>query len=258
MTSKIAIIKNSILTEITKQKRTLALWGSIIAPLFVITVNFLIFFSRPKLLQATNTDPWMKIAGNSINIYSILMLPLLVTLVAFMVNNVEHKANGWKHLFALPVNRINFYAGKIIVAAVLVLFSLFVFDIFLILSIKLLAGIHPDINFEKAASINLLFITSLKIFLASLLILMIQFVISINSKNFQVSIGIGVAGTIGASMLLSWEHSNWIPYALPMWASRGFYKMDYSFFKEVIVYSLVGSAAVFTAGIFTIRNKNIN
>jgi hypothetical protein len=258
MATKIVTLKNAILTETTKQKRTLALWGSIFAPLFVVTVNFLIFFSRPKLLQAANVDPWMKIASNSVNIYSILMLPLLVTLVAFIVNNVEHKANGWKHLFALPVNRMDFYIAKIIVAAGLVLFSLFVFDMFLILSIKLLAVANPKINFEKTSPINLLFITSLKIFLASLLILMIQFIISINSKNFLVSIGIGVAGTIGTSMLLSWEHSNWIPYALPMWASQGFYKMDYSFLKEVIVYSLVGSIVVFTAGIFAIRNKNIN
>ena len=258
MTSSIITLKNSVFTEITKQKKTLALWGAILAPLFVVTINFLIFFSHPELLEKAETNPWLKIAGNASNIYSILMLPLLITLVAFIVNNVEHKANGWKHLFALPVSRPNIYLGKIIVAAGLVFLSLALFDVFLILSGKLLASLHPEIHFENFAMNNEIIITSIKIFLASLFILMIQFIISINSKNFLVSIGIGVAGTIGTSMVLSWEHSNWIPYALPMWASQDLYKMDFSFFKEVILYSIAGSSIIFAFGLTFLRKKNIN
>ena len=258
MTSKIAILKNSIITEITKQKKTLALWGSVIAPLFVITVNFLIFFSRPKILQSQNVIPWLKVVGNATNIYTILMLPLLVTLIAYIVNNVEHKSNGWKHLYALPVNRVYFYLSKIIVAAGMVLLSLVIFVVLVLLSIKSLALAHSQINFAKTASVNLLIINCLKVFLASLFILMIQFVISINIKNFMVPIGTGVVATIGTSMLLSWEHSNWIPYALPMLASQGLYRGDYSLLKEVIIYSVIGSIVIFAGGIFTIRNKNIN
>ncbi len=258
MTSSIITLKNSFLTEITKQKKTLALWGTILAPLFVVTVNFLIYFSHPELLMKQDTNPWLKISGNAINIYTILMLPLLITLIAFIVNNVEHKANGWKHLFALPVSRTNIYISKFLVAAGMVFLSLILFDMFLILSVKLLAAVHPEINFEKFTMINEIIITSMKIFLASLLILAMQFIISINSKNFLVSIGIGVAGTIGTTMLLSWEHSNWIPYALPMLASQGLYKMDLSFFKGVIIYSLWGSIVIFTAGLFLIKKKNIN
>jgi hypothetical protein len=258
MTSLIIALKNSVLTEITKQKKTLALWGTILAPLFVVTVNFLIFFSHPELLKKADTNPWLKIAGNAINIYSILMLPLLITLVAFMVNNVDHKAYGWKHLFALPVSRATIYISKIVVAAGMVLLSLGLFDAFLILSGNLLSSAHPEIRFENFAMNNEIIITSIKVFLASLLILLIQFGISINSKNFLVSIGIGVAGTIGTSMLLSWEHSNWIPYALPMWAAQDLYKMDFSFLKEVVFYSIAGSSIVFTAGLISIRKKNIN
>lgn len=81
MTSSIITLKNSVFTEITKQKKTLALWGAILAPLFVVTVNFLIFFSHPELLEKAETNPWLKIAGNASNIYSILMLPLLITLL---------------------------------------------------------------------------------------------------------------------------------------------------------------------------------
>lgn len=257
MTSSIITLKNSILIEITKQKKTLALWGAILAPLFVVFVNFLIFYSHPELLSKQETNPWLKLAGNALNIYTILMLPLLITLVAFIVNNVEHKSYGWKHLFALPVSRTNVYLSKIVVTAAMILLSLLLFDVFIILSGKVLAKIHPEINFQSFSINNEIIITSIKIFLASLLILMIQFLISINSKNFLVSIGIGVAGTIGTSMLLSWEHSNWIPYALPMLASQSLYKMDFSFMKGILFYSLAGSFIIFIAGLFALRNKNI-
>ena len=163
-----------------------------------------------------------------------------------------------KHLFALPVRREYFYISKIIVAAGMIFFSLLVFVAFLLLSIRMLASSYPQINFEKTTLINLLIITNVKIFLASLFILMIQFVLSINFKNFLVPIGFGIAATIGTSMLLSWEHSNWIPYALPMWTSQGLYKGDYSFLKEAIIYSIIGSILVFIGGIFTIGKKNIN
>jgi len=258
MTLSIITLKNSVFTEITKQKKTLALWGTILAPLFVVFVNFVIFFSHPELLAKQDTNPWLKIAGNAINIYTILMLPLLITLVAFIVNNVEHKANGWKHLFALPVSRTTVYTSKVIITVAMVFLSLIIFDVFIILSGKLLSVLNPEINFGNFAMNNEIIITSIKVFLASLLIITIQFLISINSKNFLVSIGIGVAGTIGTSMLLSWQHSDLIPYALPMLASQGLYKMDLSFFKGVIFYSLIGSIVVFTAGLFLIRNKNIN
>ena len=258
MASQLVILKNSILTEITKQKKTLALWGTIIAPLFVVVVNFLIYFSKPNLLQAPDMNPWLKVAGNATNIFTILMFPLLITLIAFIVNNVEHKSSGWKHLFALPVRREYFYISKIIVATGMVFLSLVIFVVFLLLSIRLLASSHPQINFEKTALVNLLIITNVKVFLASLFILMIQFVLSINFKNFLVPIGFGIAATIGTTMLLSWEHSNWIPYALPMWASQGLQKGDYMFLKEVIIYSIAGSILIFTAGILTIRKKNIN
>ena len=128
MTSSITTLKNSLLTEITKQKKTLALWATFLAPMFVVTVNFLIYFSHPELLAKQGTNAWVKMSGNATNIYTILMLPLLITLIAFIVNNVEHKANGWKHLFALPVSRTNIYISKILIAAGMILLSLFVFD----------------------------------------------------------------------------------------------------------------------------------
>ena len=68
MTSSIFTLKNSFFTEITKQKKTMALWGTILAPLFVVTVNFLIFFSHPELLYKEGTNPWLKLGGNAINI----------------------------------------------------------------------------------------------------------------------------------------------------------------------------------------------
>lgn len=258
MRSGLTTFINLVITESTKQKKTLAFWGTILAPLFVASVNFLIFFSHPELLTKQGTDPWIKLIGNATNIYTILMLPLLITLIAFIVNNVEHRANGWKHMFALPVSRGGVYSGKIVVAAGLLFLSLVIFNLLLILSGKLLASIHPEIKFGQFTLTGAVILTGLKVFLASFLILMIQFVISVNSANFIVSIGTGVIGTIGTSMLLSWKHSNWIPYALPMWASQGLYNSDYSIINAVTLYSLGGGLLIFIAGLITIYRKNIN
>lgn len=258
MSSGIITFKNLLITEATKQKKTLAFWGTILAPLFVASVNFLIFFSHPELLTKRGINPWVKLIGNATNIYTILMLPLLITLIAFIVNNVEHRANGWKHMFALPVSRSGVYSSKVAVTAGLLFLSLVIFNSFLILSGKLLASIHPEINFGHLALADEIIKTTIKVFLASFFILMMQFVISINSANFIISIGTGVIGTIGTSMLLSWKHSNWIPYALPMWASQGLYNSDYSIINGVTLYSLGGGLLVFLVGLLIIIRKNIN
>ncbi|MEM1116279.1 MAG: ABC transporter permease [Bacteroidota bacterium] len=57
-------------------------------------------------------DPWGQVIEAAFGLWSILLLPLLVALVAAQVATAEHAARGWKHLFALPV-----WKGAHVVAA---------------------------------------------------------------------------------------------------------------------------------------------
>lgn len=127
----------------------------------------------------------------------------------------------------------------------------------MIFSGNILAGLHPDIDFSKYAINGTIIISSLKVFVASLFILILQFVISYNFKNFIIPIGTGVIGTVGTSMLLSWQHSDLIPYALPMLAAQGLYKMELTFFTGVVIYSIIGSAIIFITGLCLVNKKNV-
>ena len=55
---------------------------------------------------------WVFYTQQTLVIWSLLMLPLFVTLETALVAQWEHHSQQWKHLFALPVSRGALYAAK--------------------------------------------------------------------------------------------------------------------------------------------------
>jgi hypothetical protein len=75
-----------------------------------VLLNFCILYFKGHLLLKPGDDGWAKYA--SMSWHTAAVLPLFVVLLTSMVVGVENKAEGWKHLFALPVGRLPVWLSK--------------------------------------------------------------------------------------------------------------------------------------------------
>jgi hypothetical protein len=97
----------SLKSEFYKSRKTLAFWAAILLPLVICgLIASGTFFQAKKILQR-NYPPnvlWLNYAGAALGIMGSLILPFYVIFMAFSVNNIEHKNDTWKTLFAQPLN----------------------------------------------------------------------------------------------------------------------------------------------------------
>ncbi len=237
-------LKRALIAEFIKIRKTLGMWSAIIAPIFMVAINFLIFYNRPELFEEGALNPWLQFTMFSIKSWSILMMPLFITLLTFYVNYTEHRASGWKFIYSLPLPKLSIYSAKFIISLAIFFFTMMLYYVFNLGAIQLLAFIYPEVPFGSYNEIGNLFIVFNKLFLASIAIMSIQFFVSLLVNNFVFPIGFGVFATIANATLLRWEHSHFIPYAYPFFSINKLFAGQPNVFisESVLLSLLVGSA----------------
>src|SRR5690349_25160712 len=105
-----------ILTEVSKLKRTLALWMAIRAPMVIVNLYFIVGIAGPGPLVRQGTDTWVLLTRNTVQLWTVLMLPLFITLETSLLAGLEHSERNWKFLLSLPIPKWTLYAAKLIVA----------------------------------------------------------------------------------------------------------------------------------------------
>ncbi len=206
-------LRRALMAEFIKIRKTLGMWGAVIAPVFIVAINFMIFYNRPQLFEEPDSNPWMVFTTFSMNSWSILLLPLFITLLTFYVNYTEHRAGGWKYIYSLPLPKLSVYSAKYIISLLILFAAMILYYILNIAAIKTLSVIYPNVPFEAFdGSVDLLKIFAV-VFIGSFSILSIQFFVSLLVHNFVFPLGFGVFATIAHAMLLQWEHAHYLPYA---------------------------------------------
>src|ERR1044072_9017504 len=107
--------------ELLKLKRTIAFRVIFVMPCFVALLEFFVLWKTKKL--PADFSFWRAHPTNSLQIWAVFMMPLLITLETALLNGIEHSDRQWKHMFALPIPRHSVYISKVIVAQVLILIS---------------------------------------------------------------------------------------------------------------------------------------
>jgi lantibiotic transport system permease protein len=238
--------QSALKTEIIKMKNTLGIWTALIFPLFVVFMNFMIYFNRPKMLIGADVNPWIFMTRNAVTVYSVLFLPLFIAVITFYINFNEHKSNAWRQIYALPVPKGSVYLAKFFVSAAIISASMLFFYIINYLSMILLIPLQPDIPFAKYSFDSIIAATFIKITIASMGIAAIQFLISILSGNFIYPLGFGLLATFAGVFLVQWEKIIYYPYSFPFQASLDLAKNNYSIINQNTVLSII-TAVVFVA-----------
>jgi hypothetical protein len=195
-----------------------------------------------------------------------LILPMFVIFMTYSINAIEHKSDTWKSLFSMPVSKWTIYSAKYLYTLLLVAISLFLFCSLTLLSGNLLALLRPQLHFNDDSIVAYAFSVYTKLFLSSLGILSIQFLLSLAWSDFLKPMGIGficfIAGAIAAGM--QWKYAWTIPYAHPMLALRSLPRIrSFSgvpgvdlFTREVSV-GLCVALGMYVAGYFIVAKKSI-
>ena len=191
-------LSRALSAELLKLRGTLALWMCLVAPatvavLYMLQMTFMDWDERPPMSGA---DAWTMYAQAVLALWSILMLPLFVTLEAALLAGLEHGNQQWKHLLALPLPRSAHYLAKSVALASLVALSMLVLCLLVPLGGWALTVLQPA--FGIAGPPPMAFVCGLvaRAFCASLLMVAVQAWISLRWRSFTMAVASGMTATV--------------------------------------------------------------
>jgi hypothetical protein len=242
-------------SEVYKSKRTMALTGTILMPLTISTVAFLIFYFRSDVFAGMGTNPWILLANNVFGPLTAMLLPFYVIIISFANHNLETKADAWKNLFALPLPKQTVYTSKFIFTLLLILFSLFLLCLFVFATGNLLAAVKPELRFHDYDSSKLIISFFVKLFLAIIGLYAVQTFINVYYNDFIKSIGLGFLFVIIGFMIAGWGKGYIFPFALPGKITRQFFEKDVTLMNREIASSLLWGVFFFVIGFWRIKKQ---
>lgn len=245
-------------------------WSSVLLPFLLCLLIFVGFFSKSEHLERyPGVLLWLQFAGAILGVMGSLLLPMLIVFIAYSVNSIEHKADTWKTLFSLPVSKLSVYAAKYFYALFLVFLCLALFVVFTISFGDFLGVLKPELKFADYSPVSLLSQLYFKLFLSSLGILSIQFLLSLLFRDFLKPMGIGFVCTITGVILGSkgWEYAYLFPYSHPMLAlkalqqakgnAKGMLDITVNMVTNDTWVSLIIAIVVFVAGYFIVLKRSV-
>jgi lantibiotic transport system permease protein len=254
----------SFRSEFYKSRKTLGFWCAILLPLLICSL--ILWGSYVHMRPAQPMILWLEFAGSILNVMGSLLLPMYIIFVAYSVNSLEHRADTWKTLFSLPISKWSVYAAKYFYSMFLVLICLLLFSVLNFGYGNLLGILRPELKFSDYAISDLLFQVYLKLFLSSLGILSIQFLLSLLWSDFLKPMGVGFVCTITGVIAgaAHWKYAYLFPYSHPMMAITGIspkqgkaMQFDANLWNKEIFVSLIVAVVVFIAGYFIVEKRSV-
>jgi lantibiotic transport system permease protein len=246
-------ILRALYAEQLKMKRTLALWLAPLAPLVIIALQMAIVLERPEYYRAQeNSDAWIEYGGQTAFLWTVLLLPLFITLETALLANLEHGNGQWKHLFALPMPRGAIYAAKQVSAMAIIGLSMAALYVYTVLSGLALRLLTPGLGFEAAVPWWDFFRYIGLAYLASWLILAVHTWVALRWHSFVVASAVGIAAMVVAVVVMESDWGAWYPWTLPALVAYGL-EAGEKILPLLLAGSLGGIAAALLAGWDVVR-----
>jgi lantibiotic transport system permease protein len=204
--------------EQLKLKHTLALALCFVAPLTVITLNTLVALTRSPNggngIQQIDFTQWAII---QCSFWSILMLPLFITLQSALLAGVEHSNQQWKNLLALPIPKSVHFISKWLILWLMNALSTLLLMLLIPTSGFLLDAASGTIELTGPVPWAKLALLSLQLCITSSLMLGIQTFIALRWRSFTVASASGMVATVAGFLIAqSSRFGHYYPWALPI------------------------------------------
>ena len=236
---------NCFHAEWLKKKRSLAYWlvitGGFFTPVIIIVVRVI----RHTNLRKLNLDPlfWQKHWILSWESMAIFLLPMGIILSASLIAQLEYKNNTWKQWHTTPQKYVTMFFAKLCVILVMMAQFFVLFNIGIYLSGVIPGLFFNDVPYPPSKIPVIAFLKSnLYFFITCLPMIGIQHLVSLQFKNFLVSVGGGILLWITAIGSLRWEYGHVIPYShglLFYMKTAGRYKTETNLLMWSLSYFLI-------------------
>lgn len=205
-----------LLTECLKLKRTLALWMVLVSPLVMVLLEFAITAKGARGLVQSGKDAWPPMVRQTIEVWTLLMMPMFVTLETSLLAGLENTGKSWKSLLTLPAPRWTVYVSKLVVTISLLWLAHAVLIVATIGSGRLLKVLYPALNLGTMPLSPFVF-PMLRVSVSALLAVAIQHWVSLRWHSYTVAMGFGMcAMIIGVFAVQSSILGSWFPWSLPI------------------------------------------
>jgi lantibiotic transport system permease protein len=204
--------------ELLKLKGTLALALCFVAPLTVITLNTLMALTRtPSSSNGIQQIDFAQWAMIQCSFWSILMLPLFITLQSALLAGVEHSNQQWKNLLALPIPKPVHFISKWLILWLMNALATLVLMLMIPASGFLLDAASDTIELTGKVPVAKLALLSLQLCITSSLMLGIQTLIALRWRSFTVASASGMVATVAGFLIAqSSRFGHYYPWALPV------------------------------------------
>jgi hypothetical protein len=255
-------------TECLKLKRTLALGMVVVAPGIVVAIQILVIYFDGGQMTRVGRDVWPQIVTNTLVIWTLLLLPLFVTLETSLLAGLEHADKNWKSLLALPCPRWTVYLSKLLVALGLLWMAHAVLAAGTILSVGALKVIRPAVPIDPVIWRPFL-VPIVQISGAATLGVAIQHWVSLRWQSYPAALGFGMCAMIGGFAAINSEAwGPWVPWSMPLYALRvqgamgsrasvAMAQAASSHRPSVLLVAVIGAALVTIAGCWDFSRRDV-
>lgn len=207
--------------ELLKTKRTLTLTLTCLAPLSLAFLEIAIGFEAKNRMYRVGGDSWMTLIGHTAMMWTLLLLPLFITLEMGLLAAQEHDPKTWKQLYALPLPRWSIYAAKQLVGMGVIALSMFCLG-WMTVGVGLIGRLClPGLGFEAPIPWSALLQNLCLSYLASWLMISFHLWVSLRWNNFVLAMAVGIVPTVCGVVMLNSQWADYYPWLMPGIVAHG-------------------------------------
>jgi peroxiredoxin len=172
--------------------------------------------SQSEITSGGGENEWKSFVASCFMGFGIFFYPIFLTLVVIRLTQMEHRGGGWKLIEVQPISKLSLYLGKFSIAVVVALMCIVSLILFSLLGGTIIMLARSGSGFSKFP-IPWMFISGfgLRLLIAGLGILGIQYLFSVVISGFIWPFAIGLVGTITGTILFGFRKALWWPYIAP-------------------------------------------
>lgn len=253
------VILHSIQSEWIKKSHSSASWLTVFGAFFIPAIVLVRRISDPHNLFAANASDkiWNILYAQCWQYMSVFVLPMGIILTASLLAQIEFRNNSWKQLHTTPQSLTVVFVSKFCIAIMMLIQFFLLFNVGIVLTGVVPALFFSDVPFPgQDFPFHYFVIGNARFFLYCLPILSLQYLLSIQVRNFMIPIGVGFALVIASLIAVSWKYGYFLPYT---YCSKQFLQNDSRIDPEInIKIWAIGYFVLFTVlnYIIYIRRKN--
>ncbi len=207
-------LARALSAELLKTKRTLTLWLALLAPLSLAFLELVMWYQQGHRMIDPEVSPWVTLADHALLMWSLLLLPLFITLEMGLLGAQEHGNKTWKQLYTTPLPRWTIYAAKQIVGLGVIALSMVCLLLQLVGVGWLLNLLRPQFGFVGSIPWPDMVPAYALAFLAAWLIIALHLWVSLHWSSFVVAMGVGIVATVAGVLVIQAETPIYYPWIL--------------------------------------------